>query len=113
MPIRTALSLLRAAFIAALTATVLPMTAHAAAGDPLGPDFRVDSGTGTGVLSPAMARDSIGNGVVVWERLGSSAPGIHARRYGADGRTQENGRESCRERVCQSGLISVGAVALK
>src|SRR3546814_5365026 len=88
MPIRTALSLLRAAFIAALTATVLPMTLHAAAGDPPGPDFRVDSGTGTGVLSPAMGRDSIGNGVVVWERLGSSAPGIHERGCGADGSSQ-------------------------
>src|SRR3546814_18997548 len=39
MPIRTALSTLRAAFIAALHAPVQHLTPHAAQGDPIGRDY--------------------------------------------------------------------------
>lgn len=77
-------SLLRGVFIVAITTVALPLTAHAAAGDPLGPDFRVNTGPGN-VVNPAIARDGVGNIVVVWRRLGAIAPGVYARRYRADG----------------------------
>ncbi|MDB5977363.1 MAG: hypothetical protein JWR07_4123, partial [Nevskia sp.] len=71
--------------IVALTTAFTPAASYAAAGDPLGPDFRVDSAAGTGVMAPSVARDGIGDIVVVWERSGSANPGIYARLYGADG----------------------------
>lgn len=73
----------KAAAIAVFTLAA-PLTANTAAGDPLGPDFRVNAGPGD-VVNPAIARDSVGNIVVAWRRLGAIAPGIYARRYSAGG----------------------------
>jgi len=70
----------------ALSTVFASPAAWAAAGDPLGPEMRVDSGAGSGVGQiSGVARDGVGDVVVVWERTGSAAPGVYARLYAPGG----------------------------
>ena len=61
-----------------------------ASGAPVGSEFQVNTYTTNDQRYPAIASDALGNFVVVWESLGSSAGdtssySVHARRFDADG----------------------------
>jgi hypothetical protein len=57
---------------------------YASNGTPLGPEFRVNTSTGYGVLQldPSVAADSAGNFVVVWTKLQA---GVFGQRYASNG----------------------------
>jgi hypothetical protein len=58
-----------------------------AQGEPLGPEFRVNTYTTDGQLGSSIARDAIGNFVVVWVSMtqDGSAGGIFGQRYASTG----------------------------
>ena len=60
---------------------------YAAAGTPLGPEFRVNTFTTSNQFSPRVASDASGNSVAVWtsQLQDGSSFGIYAQRYGSAG----------------------------
>ncbi|MGQ0620516.1 MAG: Calx-beta domain-containing protein [Panacagrimonas sp.] len=71
-----------AAAVAALSAAPL---AHAAPGDKLGPEFRVNTATTGGQGAPAVAHAANGDFVVAWADYSSNNTGVYYRRYRANG----------------------------
>jgi hypothetical protein len=76
----------RARLIPVVVVTLLPAAAWPQ-GDPVGPEFRVNTYTGLHQFDPAVGRDPAGNFVVVWT---TSLPGggvthIRGQRYGSSG----------------------------
>ena len=72
-----------------LIAGVAPLQAGSTA-LPVGPEFQVNSYTTGGQLVPAVARDAVGNFVVVWQSFGSSGgdtalDSVQGQRYSAAG----------------------------
>jgi hypothetical protein len=60
-----------------------------AQGEPLGPEFRVNSYTTDGQLGSEIALDASGNFVIVWNSTNGQdgdGPGVFAQRYASDGR---------------------------
>ncbi|MGQ0622636.1 MAG: hypothetical protein ACT4QA_22470 [Panacagrimonas sp.] len=95
-----------------LAAFGLPGAAQAAnPGDPLGPEFRVNSFTPGNQSSPAAAVDADGDAVVVWEGAGASGDGrdIFAQRYNASGRPVGG---AFRVNSVTDGIQSAPAVAI-
>src|SRR3546814_10932841 len=62
-------------------------------------------------LEPRRDVDAVVGGRLLRERLGLGLHDVRQRRITRLVEAQEIGRASCRERVCQYGWISVGAVA--
>jgi hypothetical protein len=61
---------------------------YASSGAPLGPEFRVNTYTSNYQLVPAVAKDSLGNFVVVWTSYGGqdgSSSGVFGQRYASSG----------------------------
>ncbi|HEV8267822.1 MAG TPA: hypothetical protein VGR00_06305, partial [Thermoanaerobaculia bacterium] len=60
---------------------------YGSGGEPLGPEFRVNTYTTDIQRSPSLASDSIGNFVVVWESLGQDGSnlGVFGQRYDSAG----------------------------
>jgi hypothetical protein len=56
-----------------------------ALGEPIGGETLVSAGLAIGQKTPAVAADSAGNYVIVWQGADASGTGIFARRYFADG----------------------------
>ncbi len=63
---------------------------HAAPGDPVGPEFQVNTYTSDDQIFPSIAVDADGDFVIAWESEGQDGDGygIHAQRYAADGTPQ-------------------------
>lgn len=74
---------MRFAISVLLAAACIVGTAHAAPGDPIGPEFLIAT-DGSPWEQPEVVRDAAGNFLVVWQ----AEQAIHARRYFADGTPQ-------------------------
>ena len=69
----------------ALACAATALTAHAAPGDKLGPEFRVNVETYGGQMSSASASNYSGQSVVVYVDYGTGVPMLWGRRYDSEG----------------------------